>query len=126
MPFFGRIVAIGAALLAAAVAFLAANAELPPAPTTDFACPPTGTVFTMSMPLAISAEAVFRNRVAVIANDGFDCQISSEANGVYWLHAALVNRSRQAELRVAAENLWPAPRNRVESPRSRARAPGAR
>jgi hypothetical protein len=107
LPFFGRVVAIGAALLAAVVGLLAADAGLRPAPTVVFACPPTGAVFTMSMPLTISAEAVFRNRVAVIGNDGFDCHISSEANGVYWLHAALVNRRGPAELRVAAENLWP-------------------
>lgn len=98
---------MGAGLLAAAVGLLAAGAGLRPAPTANFACPATGTVFTMSMPVAISAGAVFRNRVTVIGSDGFDCQVSSEANGVYWLHAALVNRSLQAEWRAAAERLWP-------------------
>ena len=107
MPLFARVVAISAALLAAAVGSLAADEGSRPAPTADFACPPAGTVFTMSMPLAISAQPVFRNRVTIIGNDGLDCHVSSEANGVYWLHAALVNRSVPAELQVAAENLWP-------------------
>jgi len=66
-----------------------------------------GTVFTMSMPLALSTEPVFRNRVSVIESDSIDCHISSEANGIYWLHAHLVNRTVQSELQVAAENLWP-------------------
>jgi hypothetical protein len=110
LPFFGRVVAASlaaAALLAAALGLLAIDAQVQPAPTADLACPPTGTVFTMSMPLAVSAAPVFRNRVAVIGNDGLACHISSEAFGVYWLHAGMVTGTELAELRVAAENLWP-------------------
>jgi hypothetical protein len=113
LSFLGRVVAIAAAslaaaaLLAAASGLLATDAQMQPAPTADLACPPTGTVFTMSMPLAVSAAPVFRNRVTVIGNDGLDCHLSSEAFGVYWLHAGMVSRTEQAELRVAAENLWP-------------------
>jgi hypothetical protein len=83
------------------------DAELRLAPTADFACPPVGTVFTMSMPLAISAEPVFRNHVSIIGNDRLGCHISSQANGVYWNHAGLVDRGNGRELQVAAENLWP-------------------
>jgi hypothetical protein len=113
LPFFGRVIAIAAAslaaaaLLAAAAGLLPSDVQVQPAPTADFACPPTGTVFTMSMPLALSAEAVFRNRVTIKGHDGFDCDIGSEANGAYWLHAHLVNRIVQKELQVAAESLWP-------------------
>jgi hypothetical protein len=78
-----------------------------PAPTAALACPPTGTVFTMSMPLAISAMPVFTNRVTVIGSDGDDCHINSAANGVYWLHAGMVNRYDQETVRAAAEKLWP-------------------
>ena len=112
MPFSGRAVAIAAAVLAAtlltaAAGFLAIDAPVQPAPTADIACPPAGTVFTMSMPLAISADPVFRNRVAVIGTDGGDCHLRSEANGVYWQHAGMVKGSDPAEVRVAAESLWP-------------------
>lgn len=107
LPFLGRVVAIAAALLAAAHSLLATDAQMQPAPTADLACPPVGTVFTMSMPLAVSAVPVFRNRVSVIGTDGPACHISSEALGVYWMHAGMVNRTDQAELRVAAESLWP-------------------
>jgi hypothetical protein len=103
-------VAIAVAALAAVAVlatFIQHARDAQPAPTAALACPPTGTVFTMSMPLAISAMPVFTNRVAVIGTDGQDCHINSAANGVYWLHAGIVNRYDQETVRAAAEKLWP-------------------
>lgn len=105
-----RVAAISVASLAT-IALLAA-ADLPTTdaqeqPTAELACPSTGTVFTMSMPLAISAEPIFRNRVAVIGNDGLDCHLSSQANGIYWQHAGIVKRDAPKEVQIAAESIWP-------------------
>lgn len=107
MRAFGRAAAVVAVVIAAYATLLAVDARMWPAPTADHACPAPGTMFTMSMPLALSAQPVFRNRVTIIGSDGLNCRIRSEASGVYWMHAGLVNDSVRAEMRAAAEKMWP-------------------
>lgn len=72
-----------------------------------FACPAKGTVFVMSMPLALSPDPRFHDRVTVLGSDGFDCHIESQAYGDYWLHAGFIDSDRELEWRAAAEELWP-------------------
>jgi hypothetical protein len=72
-----------------------------------FSCPATGTVFVMSMPLALSPDPQFHDRVTILGGDGFDCHIQSQAFGDYWLHAGIIDSNRDLEWRAAAEDLWP-------------------
>lgn len=73
----------------------------------QFACPDPGTTYTISMPVAMSADPKFRFHVLISGRNGYDCHILSEAVGEYWLHAALVERDRQKAWLAAAEELWP-------------------
>ena len=72
----------------------------------EFACPSPGTVFTLSMPLALSAEPGFTDRVLIAEHNGFDCRIHAPSGSNSWLHAGLTD-SAQTEWRAAAEELWP-------------------
>ena len=72
-----------------------------------FACPAAGTVYTLSMPLAMSAAPQFRNRITIAGQRGEDCHVLSEAQGESWLHVGLVDRNSQDAWLKAAEAIWP-------------------
>jgi hypothetical protein len=76
-------------------------------PAAQFACPAPGTVFALSMPIAMSKEPKFRFHVLISEKNGYDCHILSEGVGDYWLHAALIDSNRQKAWLAAAEELWP-------------------
>ena len=72
-----------------------------------FACPEPGTVYTLSTPLAASAEPRFQTRILILGSAGYDCHLLSEIHGDYWMRAALVDRTSNKAMTAAAEELWP-------------------
>lgn len=96
---FGAAFSATAAIVAIAVG--AANG-----PSAAFSCPATGTVFTMSLPLAVSPKPGFRDHVVIAGHRGYDCRILRDGAD-YWLHAGLVESNTPVEWRAAAEELWP-------------------
>ena len=76
-------------------------------PVAEFSCPPTGTAFVLSRPLAISQEPGFRSMVKITGHNGYDCHLLSQASGDYWHHAGLADTKSNVGWLAAAEQLWP-------------------
>lgn len=75
--------------------------------SSSFACPEPGTLYTLSMPLDMSADPQFRTRVLVLGQNGYECHILDDASNNTSLYAGIVARNEAKAWQAAAEALWP-------------------